>query len=608
MNGTSKSIAFWLRVLLGVVVAEGPKLIEGVALGVCTGKGVVFGLDSNPGRELVRVAGLLIDFNAKNKIKIPAPSAVISNTKYNGIFFILLLILTKNWYNHNMSLFNKKTKYKILFVASEAAPFVKVGGLGEVMYSLPKALRELGHDARVMVPKYATIDLEKYPLRLEYEGLELEPETEDPHGLLKSNVLRYEDEKDGSISYFLENMEYYEKRANVYGYGDDTTRWVLLSRGSLEFIKVSDWRPDIIVASDWQTGFIPNLMHTVYKDDPVISKISNIFSIHNLKHQGTFDPSLVSEMDIDAGQSPIPSFFDPRIKYMNGMRRGIKYADVITTVSPTYAKEMMTEEFGEKLDKLLSERKERLFGILNGIDTDSFNPGNDDALAQKYSSKELEKRLENKIALQKQFGLPVDSDKFIVGMVTRITGQKGFDLLEQNLVSLLENLDFQFVIVGEGESKYRKIIDDLKVKYPDRIGSHFTFDSALPRLIFGGADAVLIPSKYEPSGLVQMEAMRYGCIPIVRKVGGLADSVEDFDPKNNKGTGFVFEKYDPLVLTITFVRAFEIFKQKKEWVKLIKRAMAKDFSWKKSAKEYVKIFNLAIQFHKGETTKHYARP
>lgn len=507
-----------------------------------------------------------------------------------------------------VKLFNRKSKYKILFVASEAAPFVKVGGLGEIMYSLPKALRELGYDARVMVPKYATIDLEKYPLHLEYEGLALGLETNDPHSLLKSNVLRHENKEDGSVNYFLENMEYYEKRANVYGYGDDTTRWVLLSKGALEFIKVSDWRPDIIVASDWQTGFIPNLIHTEYKDDLVISKITDIFSIHNLKHQGTFDPSLVSEMDLDAGQSPIPDFFDPRMKHMNGMRRGIKYSDVIATVSPTYAKEIITEEFGEKLNKLLSERKERLFGVLNGIDIESFNPETDETLISKYSSEKLEKRLDNKIDLQKQFGLPVDKDKFVIGMVTRITGQKGFDLLEQSLGPLLENLEFQFVIVGEGESKYRKVLDDLKIKYPDRIGSHFTFDSALPRLIFGGANAVLIPSKYEPSGLVQMEAMRYGCIPIVRKVGGLADSVEDFDPKSHKGTGFVFEKYDPLALIITFVRAFEIFKQKKEWEKLMKRAMAKDFSWEKSAKEYVTIFNLATKFHKEGATNLYSRP
>ena len=513
----------------------------------------------------------------------------------------------KNVIIRSMKILSRKPKYKILFVASEAAPFVKVGGLGEIMHSLPKAMRELGYDARVMVPKYATIDTENLPIHLEYRGLELERENNDPHRLLVSNVLKHEGE-DGAVTYFLENMEYYEKRANVYGYSDDTVRWVLLSRGVLEFVKVSDWKPDIIVASDWQTGFISNMMHTEYKDDLVISKIADVFCIHNLKHQGTFDPSLVSEMDFDAAQSPIPDFFDARMKYMNGMRRGIKYADAIITVSPTYAKEIMTEEFGEKLDKLLSERKERMFGILNGIDVESFNPQTDETLAVNYSSDKLGDRQENKVALQKQFGLPVDKEKFVVGMVTRITGQKGFDLLEKNLEQLFESLDFQFVIVGEGESKYRKIVEDLKIKYPDRIGTHFTFDSTLPRLIFGGADVVLIPSKYEPSGLVQLEAMRYGCIPIVRKVGGLADSVEDFNPKNNTGTGFVFEKYDPLALTITFIRAFEIFKQKREWTKLMKRAMAKDFSWKKSAKEYVKIFNLAVKFHDNGTKGLYTRP
>jgi len=507
-----------------------------------------------------------------------------------------------------MGLFDRKSKYKILFVASEAVPFVKIGGLGEVMYSLPKAMRELGYDARVMIPKYAIMDIDKFPVHLEYHDLALEKENNDPHGLLVSNVLKHESEESGMVTYFLENMEYYEKRANVYGYGDDTARWILLSRGVLEFVKVSDWKPDIIVAADWQTGFIPNLMHTEYKDDLVISKITNVLSIHNLKHQGTFDPSLVSEMDLDVGQSPVPAFFDTRMKYMNGMRRGIKYADAIITVSPTYAKEVMTEEFGEKLDKLLNERKEHLFGILNGIDMESFNPKIDETLVSNFSSETLEKRSDNKIALQKQFGLPADKNKFVVGMVTRITGQKGFDILEGGLESLMDNLDFQFVIVGEGEAKYRKVIDDLKIKYPDRIGTHYTFDSALPRLIFGGADTVMIPSKYEPSGLVQMEAMRYGCIPIVRKVGGLADSVDDFDPKNNRGTGFVFEKYDTLALIIAFVRAYEIFKQKQEWEKLVKRVMAKDFSWEKSAKEYLKIFKLAVQTHKGDKTKLYNRP
>jgi len=497
-----------------------------------------------------------------------------------------------------MNLFNKTGKYKILFVASEAAPFVKVGGLGEVMYSLPKAMRELGHDARVMVPKYATIDTERYPLHLEYEGLELEPETEDPYGLLKSNVLRHESEERGAVAYFLENMEYYEKRANVYGYSDDTTRWVLLSKGVLEFIKVSDWRPDIIVAADWQAGFIPNLIHTDYKDDPIISKITVVFSIHNLKWQGMFEPRFVPEMDFDAGQSKIPDLFNPAILKLNGMRRGIMYADVINTVSPTYAREILTEEFGETLNRLLNERKDRLFGILNGINTDDLNPETDENLTAHYSADSIQNRAINKEALQKQFGLPVNKDKFVAAMVSRFDEQKGFDLITKTLESLIQNLDFQFIVVGEGASVYRDYFEYLKKKYPERISGHFSFDNRLPRLVFGGADAILIPSKFEPSGLVQMEAMRYGCIPIVRKVGGLADSVTDFDPGHNKGTGFVFEKYEPISLIISFIRALEVFKQKRPWEMLVKHAMKEDFSWTKSAREYARIFQLAARFHK----------
>ena len=335
---------------------------------------------------------------------------------------------------------NKKS-LKILFVASEAAPFVKVGGLGEVMNSLPRALRNLGHDARVLIPKYATIDIDKYPLKTEIHELKVESGDRDPFGILVSNILRY-DGSDGWVNYFLENMEYYEKRANVYGYSDDTVRWILLSKAALEFVKKSDWKPDLVIASDWQSGFIPNLVHTDYKEDPILSKIPIIFSIHNLRYQGLFDPKFVSEMDFDAGQAPITDFFDERTKKLNGMRRGIFYADVINTVSPTYAREILTEEFGEGLDKLLNERKSRLFGILNGIDTESLDPETDKDLIANYSVKSLDKRLENQVALQKQFGLPATKgDVFVVGMVSRMDEQKGFDLVIQALGPLMENIN-----------------------------------------------------------------------------------------------------------------------------------------------------------------------
>ena len=488
-------------------------------------------------------------------------------------------------------LFRKKPK--ILFVASEAAPFVKVGGLGEVMRSLPRALRELGYDARVMVPKYDIIDTKKFPLQLELEGLHPSRNDEDPHKILVSNILRY-DENKKTIAYFVENMEYYEKRANVYGYSDDTLRWVLFSRCVLEFLRESKWVPDIIVASDWQTGFVPNLLKTEYQDSTVLSKVKTIFSIHNLQFQGMFDHHFVSEMDFDAGQAAIPNLFDPKLLKLNGMRRGIMYADLINAVSPTYAKEILTEQFGETLEELLSERRSCLLGILNGIDIEEMNPETDSNIETNYSVSDLEKRVENKPVLQKQFGLPIDPEKFVIGIVSRMEDQKGFSLIVEIADSLMQNVDFQLVVVGSGSNEYRTFFQGLQEKYPERVAGHYFFDAKLPRLIFSGADAVLIPSRFEPSGLVQMEAMRYGAVPIVRKTGGLADSVEDYDSETNVGTGFVFEPFDKFALLIAIVRAAGTFHNKKEWEKIVKRAIRKDFSWKKSAQEYIKLFASAL--------------
>ncbi len=491
----------------------------------------------------------------------------------------------------------KKPALKILFVASEAAPFVKVGGLGEVMHSLPKALREQGQDARVMIPRYAHVDAAKFPLKMELEQLRVGDPQTDPNAILVSNVLRH-DSQDGSITYFLENMEYYEKRANVYGYGDDTIRWVLLSKGTLEFVRQSSWKPDVIVACDWQAGFIANYLHTEYKNDPILRGITTVFSIHNLRYQGMFDSHFINELDFDSGQRDIPALPDEGIIKLSGMRRGIMYADVINTVSPTYAKEILTEEFGETLQGVLGERKARLFGVLNGIDTESLNPETDPDLATTYNAKSIEKRKDNKTALQKQFGIATDPKKFVVGYVGRMDDQKGLDLVIQMADQLLDNLNMQLVMVGDGDPKYRTFFEKLKEKYPENLGIHFAFDNRLPRMIFSGADAVLVPSKFEPCGLVQLEAMRYGAVPIVRKVGGLADSVEDFNPETGRGTGFVFEKYDPFSLTIAVVRACEIHKQEKVWSKIVKSAMAEDFSWHKSAKEYTKLFEMALRFHK----------
>lgn len=492
-----------------------------------------------------------------------------------------------------------KKGLKILFVGTEAAPFVKVGGLSSVMYSLPKALSELGCDARVMLPRYLSIDDRVFHLSMEHEGLNVPTENENGPKTLICNIKKCEPNGSGAgvTSYFLENQEYYEQRANVYGYADDAIRWALLCRGTLEFLKKSEWVPDVIVSLDWQLGLIPNYLKTIYANDPILSKIATVFSIHNLFFQGTFDHHFVSEMDFDDGHSPIPSLDNPRLSKINYMRRGIMYADAINTVSTNYAREIMTKDYGELLDDLLRERRAVLSGILNGIDYDYWNPETDKYINFPYDMKQLSERIKNKGILQERFGLSVKKDTFLIAIVGRLSKQKGLDLLMPIADLLIQELPIQLVVVGEGESDIMGFMHDLESRHSGRVANHLKFDAILPHLVFSGADVVLVPSRFEPCGLVQMEAMRMGCIPIVRKTGGLADSVEDYNPDKQTGTGFVFERFDSSSLMIALIRAFENFRDQKKWQELIKRAMSKDFSWTGSAKKYLALFTRAIEIH-----------
>ena len=507
-----------------------------------------------------------------------------------------------------MAFLFKKDKKKILFVAPEAAPFVKAGGLGEVAYALPRALEELGYDVRVMIPLFAGVDQDKFKLTMEYQRLEVPTGSEsmdpsEPASLI-CNVKKYtpntsENNHPPVTTYFLENQEYYEKRSNVYGYNDDVIRWNLLCRGVLEFFRLTDgWLPEVIVSNDWQTGFLPDYLRTVYKDNARLSKIATVFIIHNLYYQGMFDHRYVAELDYDDGQSAIPSFFDPRIYKINGMRRGIMFSDKISTVSPTYAREIMTADYGELLENLLQEKRAHLSGVLNGLDYESLNPETDVNLVINYSYRNPEERVKNKLELQARFNLPQDKDIPLFCIASRFVEQKGFDLFFSILEPLIRELKIQLVILGSGDAKYMGYFKELTEKLPTQVGAHLNFDTTLPRLIFGGADIILIPSKFEPCGLSQIEAMRYGVIPIVRQTGGLADSVIDWNPGTGKGTGFVFEHFDSLSLALTIARACEDYKNKPLWRKLQKQAMLQDFSWTKSAKEYSKIFTKALAYRK----------
>jgi len=485
-------------------------------------------------------------------------------------------------------------KLKILFVASEAAPFAKAGGLGDVVYSLSLALEKLGQDVRIMMPYYQTISREKYKVSNEVPRLKVPTDQPGDNPFLICAVKKYQ-EKKAILTYFLENMEYYEKRANVYGYGDDHIRWILFCRGVLEFLKISSWQPDIIMASDWQTGLISNYLKTRYDKDPVLSKIATVFAIHNLQYQGMCDFKFVAETEKDSGQEPIPDFFNPRLAKLNWLLRGVLYSDIITTVSPVYAKEILTPKLGEGLDRLFQEKRERIYGILNGINQEDNDPKVSSSVPFPYSPQDIIKKEKNKQHLQERFGLSSDPNVFLICMVTRLVEQKGFDLLEKIGKSIFQNLPIQLIVVGDGESRYKELISSLANEFPEKIKYFFEFSSTLPPLVFSGADALLMPSKFEPCGIAQMQAMRYGCIPIVRKTGGLASTVEDFNPQKNSGNGFVFDHYDSMALYTALVRANTVFGIKKLWQKIIQRAMNKDFSWKNSAKEYLNVFHQILQ-------------
>ncbi len=487
---------------------------------------------------------------------------------------------------------SKSTKLKILLVGAEGAPYASVGGFSQVLGYLSRELCSLGHDVRLFMPKYGFIDEKEHEISMLQEGLRV-PTGDETNPHLICNIKVAEDAY-GVTTYFLENKEYYEKRANVYGYVDDPTRFSLLSKGALEFIKGGEFVPDVVHAHDWHTATLANYIKTEYRKDETLNDIATVFTIHNINFQGTFDHRNVTELDYDDGKSVVSSLFSPRLNKLNFMRRGILFNDAVNTVSKTYSREILTQEYGEGLDKLLLEVKGKLFGIVNGIDYDEFNPATDNLVEQNYDVNSLEKRAVNKAALQREFDLPEDEEALLLGFVGRLDHQKGVDMMITTLRHVLPDYNVQFVQVGGGDGGLTQMLKDLKRDFPDKVGVHPYPNFTLPRLIFSGTDCVLLPSRFEPCGIVQLEAMRYGSIPIVRKVGGLADTVENFDTIKKTGNGFVFRNFNEYSLFGQIARAYELYRNKEAWNQLQKNAMKSDFSWKHSAEEYIKLYDRAI--------------
>lgn len=529
---------------------------------------------------------------------------------------------------------------KILFVAAEVAPFSSIGGLSQVMSFLPRALTKLGHDVRVFTAKYGVIDgsggnqppKKKWKMDMVAEGLAVpvggvgQPKQADngdsTSDKLICNIKMGRASVDDSIVYFLENREYYELRANVYQYADDHVRFALLSKGCLEWLLQArsawheargkddmnanlasslepraasgghPWWPDLIHINDWHTGYLADMARRDPRYKEIFRNTPIVYTVHNFRHQGSsaHDFRFEPRQERDTGDTPLPDLFHPALLKINALVRGVVNADVVNTVSKTHALEILTPEYGEGIDDILVKYKEKLTGILNGIDTTLFNPLTDKHIKRRFGVRTLANRDENKLALQKEFGLPVSATTPLLAISGRMERQKGIDLLMETLPRLLTHHEFQFIAVGGGDEQYRTFLDALSQKYPGRVGVYLQPDFTLPRKVFAGADLLFLPSKFEPGGIVAMEAMRYGCVPLVRRTGGLNDIVTDFDPQTKVGNGFSFKEYDPWALYGVVTQALQLHKDRACWVRLMKNCMQSDFSWVHAAKEYEQMY------------------
>lgn len=475
---------------------------------------------------------------------------------------------------------------KVLFVGSEANPFIKTGGLGDVLGTLPKALVKEGIDARVVIPKYKNINQElkdklkflkwfmvKVGWRTQYAGV-------------------FEYKKDG-VTYYLIDNEYYFGRDGLYGYYDDGERFAYFDRAVLEFLKEIEYQPDIIHCNDWHTGMIPVMLEVEYAKDLFYYNMKSIFSIHNLKFQGVFSKDILPDL---FGYDLEPYYnnslaFDGGVSFLKG---GVMYSDRITTVSNTYVEEIKSYEYGERMDLDLRNRSYALSGILNGIDYEEFNPEKDKNIYRHFNKNNLEGKGINKEELQKELGLPVNKDVAMIGIVSRLTNQKGLDLIVEIADRLLQH-NIQLVVVGTGDYIYEEHFKGLACRYNDKVSANIKFDNMLAHKVYAASDMFLMPSLFEPCGLGQLISLRYGSVPVVRETGGLKDTISPYNKYNGLGNGFSFTHYNGNDLLNVLEYALEIFKDKDSWNNIVKQAMESDNSFEKSAKEYVNLYNNLVK-------------
>ncbi|MCX7921721.1 MAG: glycogen synthase GlgA [Clostridia bacterium] len=474
---------------------------------------------------------------------------------------------------------------KVLFASSEVIPFVKTGGLADVAGSLPKALKKLGADIRIVMPKYSSIPYD-LAYKMQFLGnIYVNIGWRSQYcGILKL-------EHNGITIYFIDN-EYYFRREYIYGHFDQAEQFAFFSRAVIDMLPHIDFKPDIIHCNDWQTAPVSVLLKAQYQQHDFYKDIKTVFTIHNLKYQGVFPKeTLWSLLGLDWEH-----FTADRIEFhdhINYLKAGLAYSDVINTVSKTYAEEIKHDYFGENLSGMIRNRSTDLYGIVNGIDYEENNPSNDKRLFANYNADHLEGKYENKRKLQETLGLPVRDDVPVIGIISRLVDQKGFDLIEGVLHDIL-HMDVQLVILGTGEYRYEEMFRYAQSSYHNKVSANIKYDSTLAQRIYAGSDMFLMPSLFEPCGLSQLFSLRYGTIPIVRETGGLNDTVQSYNEFTGEGNGFSFSNYNAHDMLYTIKRAISFYYNKDVWTRLIRKGMNQDFSWGKSAQEYMDLYRKVL--------------
>ncbi len=483
---------------------------------------------------------------------------------------------------------------RIAIAASEASPYAKTGGLGDVVGSLPKALAKLGHEVKVFIPKYSSIDESRYELHYESSIGEM-PVRVGSH-VRSVHVLRSTPAQNGFDIYFLDCPHYFHRRYLYTMDPDEPERFVLFSKAVIEALQRMQWAPDVVHCNDWQTGLLPLYLKDNYNWDRMFDATATVMSIHNIAYQGRFDRRISGPAELK------PEYLSPGgpvefYESVSFLKAGIVFSEIINTVSDTYAHEILSPAFGHGMERVLWSRRDDLFGVLNGIDDEVWNPETDHHIPHPYSADTLEEKEKNKQFLLNHTTIRYRKETPVIGIVSRLVPQKGFDLVA-DAIGELTSLDAQWVILGSGEDRYENLFRGMGQSLPHKVWCYIGFSNELAHLIEAGADMFLMPSRYEPCGLNQMYSLRYGTVPIVRKTGGLADTVQDWHEFNGMGReigdGFSFNDATGYALHTTVRRAIETYHDKAIWRKIQRNGMLRDYSWTASAKKYVDLYRKAI--------------